>query len=175
MKNKNACIDDLIQFIPLWPNSTTGDLSPFTTLQFSYQCSIYVVNKEDIIKIISMGLLIEYYSSSGSAENDSCPLSKNFMLALKTHTEKEPTSVRIQYLSNTPKTEIFEPTLVIISYYSNDTTEPIIELSKTYRWWWSGVSPASSWNCNNQLQKKGSVFSQMQEQLFSKERATKIF
>ena len=38
--------------------------------------------------------------------------------------------MRIQYLSNGPTTETFEPTLVIISYFSNDT-EPIIDLSKT--------------------------------------------
>lgn len=135
MKNHNVSIGDLIQVHPLWPNNTTtgGALSPLSPQQFRHHCNLNVINK-DIIKFISMGLLIEYYSS-GTVNEDgsSCSLYKNVMVARTAQYAGEPKPTGIKYMSNnTSSLEDFKPSLVTISYFSTTTHEEValIDLSK---------------------------------------------
>ena len=139
MTHHNVSIDDLIQVYPLWPNSssTTGDiLSPFSSLQFQHSCNLTMVSNKDIIKLISMGLLIEYYSS-GAVADGSSSLWKNVIIARTAQYVDEPRPTGIKYVNNTTSSESSNiPSLVTVSYFStmmvtDEAESTVIDLSMT--------------------------------------------
>ena len=137
MTNHNVSIDDLIQVYPLWPNNSTGDiLSPFSSLQFQHSCNLNMVSNKDIIKLISMGLLIEYYSSGAVADDGSSSLWKNVIIARTAQYVDEPRPTDIKYINNVTNSERSNiPSLVTVSYFSTTSTDgaesTVIDLSMT--------------------------------------------
>lgn len=140
MTHHNVSIDDLIQVYPLWPNNSTGDiLSPFSSQQFQHSCNLNMVsNNKDIIKLISMGILIEYYSSGAVADDGSSSLWKNVIIARTAQYVDEPRPTGIKYINNTTTSSSESssiPSLVTVSYFStmisDEAESTVIDLSMT--------------------------------------------
>ena len=118
MKNKNISIGDLVQVHHLWPNSDNSViLSPFSPNLLHKECSLDTTLKENILKLISIVLLIEYYSQT--TNDGSSIVSANVNGACLFQVEEKPRFTRVEY--HTSSSHLFpKPTLVKIFYFSND-------------------------------------------------------
>lgn len=118
MKTKNISIGDLVQVHHLWPNSDNSViLSPFPPNLLHKECSLDTTLKENILKLISMVLLIEYYSQT--TNDGSSIVSANVNGACLFQVEEKPRFTRVEY--HPISSHFFpKPTLVKIFYFSND-------------------------------------------------------
>jgi hypothetical protein len=119
MKSKNICIGDLVQVHHLWPSSdNSAILSPFSPYQIHNECSLETTLKENILKLISMVLLIEYYSRS--TNDGSSFVNANVNGATLCEVEEKPKFTRVEYLNDQAHLASHQPMLVKIVYFSND-------------------------------------------------------
>jgi hypothetical protein len=111
MKSKNICIGDLVQVHHLWPSSdNSAILSPFSPYQIHNECSLETTLKENILKLISMVLLIEYYSRL--TNDGSSFVNANVNGATLCEVEEKPKFTRVEYLNDQAHLASHQPMLV---------------------------------------------------------------
>ena len=128
MKESNISINELISVHPLWPSktcsaydySTTTIVCPLSPNHSHQSTALDTLSKEsnDIIKLISMYLLIEYYSVNVDESSDHL----GTKIHISSTQSNEPSHTRVKYLKDT--SDACRPAVVHIYYNSPCISEP---------------------------------------------------
>jgi hypothetical protein len=129
LRESNLSINELISVHPLWPSkscsaydySTTPIVCPLSPNHSHQSSALDTLSKEsnDIIKLISMYLLIEYYSVNGDEGSDHL----GTKIQISSTQSNEPSHTRVKYLKDT--SDACRPAVVHIYYNSPCTiSEP---------------------------------------------------